>query len=283
MKTKTVIDPNVSVPSPAIVDRAWLIERLAIGNYIHTATAIVRTSAQKTLGGYRLDLPHTGDLDMWLRFALHGNVAYVAERQAAYRRHDRNMSTQLPDLCRSAAMRARHFHIIIQISAGACTMGRCWRRGFVGWFARKMREDRPGAPKAKEGQMRSPLLLVMRGRLDAAKTAFADVDVEPDSDLKANAHSENAIGLQCRSTKPLRLVTGVVIHHPDLVNLYGCSIGANTQDRGVRRDPERRVGRIALQDLVTQLHLRRGNRRGRGFHWSRRDVHERPVSARNQR
>jgi UDP-2-acetamido-3-amino-2,3-dideoxy-glucuronate N-acetyltransferase len=29
--------------------------------------------------------------------------------------------------------------------------------------------------------------------------------------------------------KTATLGAGVVIHHPDLVNLYGCSIGANTR------------------------------------------------------
>ncbi len=129
----TVTDPNVSAPSTEIVDRAWLIERLAIDNYIHTATAIVRTSVQKALGGYRLDLPHTGDLDMWFRFALYGNVAYVAERQAAYRRHDCNMSLNY-QICADLQQCVRAFQYHYQDIRRGCPTGCCWRRGFAGWW-----------------------------------------------------------------------------------------------------------------------------------------------------
>jgi hypothetical protein len=53
---------------------------------------VVRTSLQRKLGGYREDLPHAGDLEMWLRFAAHGAVAYLAGvDQAYYRRHVASM------------------------------------------------------------------------------------------------------------------------------------------------------------------------------------------------
>jgi glycosyltransferase involved in cell wall biosynthesis len=41
-------------------------------NSVETATAVVRTSVQKRVGGYRPELPHAGDLEMWLRFAAVG-------------------------------------------------------------------------------------------------------------------------------------------------------------------------------------------------------------------
>lgn len=56
-----------------------------------TPTAIVRTSVQKQIGGYRKELPHAGDLDMWLRFARRGSVAVMDAYQAVYRKHDSNM------------------------------------------------------------------------------------------------------------------------------------------------------------------------------------------------
>jgi len=62
------------------------------GNLIPTPTAIVRTSTQKTIGGYRAFLPHTGDLEMWLRFATHGIVARIDAVQAIYRKHSTAMS-----------------------------------------------------------------------------------------------------------------------------------------------------------------------------------------------
>jgi glycosyltransferase involved in cell wall biosynthesis len=57
-----------------------------------TPTAIVRTSTQKAIGGYRASLPHTADTEMWMRFAAHGGVARIDAVQAIYRRHASNMS-----------------------------------------------------------------------------------------------------------------------------------------------------------------------------------------------
>lgn len=88
------------LPAPAsdpakaeIVDTAWLVAKLAVGNHIGAATAVVRSTTQKKLGHYHRDLPHSGDLEMWLRFALNGKVAYIPQLQAAYRRHECNLSS----------------------------------------------------------------------------------------------------------------------------------------------------------------------------------------------
>jgi GT2 family glycosyltransferase len=78
------------------------IERSGPLDIVATATAVVRTDLQKQLGGYRAELPHAGDMEMWLRFALHGSVGFVDADQAVYRRHENNMSLNfiggLPDL-----------------------------------------------------------------------------------------------------------------------------------------------------------------------------------------
>lgn len=63
-------------------------------NPVTTPTAIVRTSWQQRLGGYRSDLPHTGDLEMWMRFARNGSVGIVRFVQGEYRWHGQNMGTQ---------------------------------------------------------------------------------------------------------------------------------------------------------------------------------------------
>lgn len=66
-----------------------------VWNPISTPTALVRTSAQKAVGGYRPSLPHAGDREMWLRLATQGNVAELrGSVQAFYRLHDRNMHKQ---------------------------------------------------------------------------------------------------------------------------------------------------------------------------------------------
>jgi hypothetical protein len=70
--------------------------RLCIGaganNVVPTPTAIVRTRLLKQLGGYRADLPHSGDLELWLRLAAHAPVGFVKADLAVYRRHCTNMS-----------------------------------------------------------------------------------------------------------------------------------------------------------------------------------------------
>lgn len=63
------------------------------GNPIPTPTVVVRTNLQKTLGGYRADLPHAGDLEMWLRFAAFAPIGFVDNFQAYYRKHIGNMHT----------------------------------------------------------------------------------------------------------------------------------------------------------------------------------------------
>ena len=60
-----------------------------------TPSVVVRTSVQQAIGGYRTELPQTGDVEMWMRFAVHTDIAYVrGVDQAYYRIHDTNMSTQ---------------------------------------------------------------------------------------------------------------------------------------------------------------------------------------------
>lgn len=63
----------------------------AATNIVPTPTAVVRTSLQKRVGGYRADLPHSGDMEMWLRFSLHSAVGVLDADQAYYRLHGRNM------------------------------------------------------------------------------------------------------------------------------------------------------------------------------------------------
>ncbi|HWC00307.1 MAG TPA: glycosyltransferase family 2 protein [Bryobacteraceae bacterium] len=63
-------------------------------NTVFSPTAVVRTLVQKKLGGYHSTLPHSADMEMWLRFAAHGSVGIVNWFQAFYRVHQRNMSRQ---------------------------------------------------------------------------------------------------------------------------------------------------------------------------------------------
>jgi len=66
-------------------------------NPIATPTVVVRTAAQKAVGGYRSDLPHSADLEMWLRLAARGAVAWIDAPQAVHRPHEHNMSRAFGD------------------------------------------------------------------------------------------------------------------------------------------------------------------------------------------
>src|SRR3712207_4053622 len=63
--------PRVIAPPPGRtvwsgVD--WIEARCRTGqNVLSSPEAVVRTSVQQQVGGYRPDLPHAGDLEMWMR------------------------------------------------------------------------------------------------------------------------------------------------------------------------------------------------------------------------
>ncbi|MFI8824832.1 glycosyltransferase family 2 protein [Streptomyces sp. NPDC053431] len=73
----------------------WLERRFREGTgCITSPEVVVRTSLQKKVGGYDPDLPHAGDIEMWMRLAAHADVGYVrGADQAFYRVHGDNMST----------------------------------------------------------------------------------------------------------------------------------------------------------------------------------------------
>jgi glycosyltransferase involved in cell wall biosynthesis len=81
----------------------WLERRFRESvSCISSPEVMVRTSLQQQIGGYDPQLPHTGDTEMWLRFAAHADVGYVrGVDQAFYRSHGQNMTisrTRLVDL-----------------------------------------------------------------------------------------------------------------------------------------------------------------------------------------
>lgn len=73
---------------------AWCDSVCRLGhNRLASPEVVVRTTAQQEVGGYREDLPHAGDLEMWLRLAAAGDVAEIrGPTQALKRMHPRNMS-----------------------------------------------------------------------------------------------------------------------------------------------------------------------------------------------
>ena len=74
----------------------WLAGRCRAGhNVISSPEVVVRGAIQRAVGGYRPDLPHLADFEMWLRIAAVSNIAYVrGAPQAFYRRHSATMTTE---------------------------------------------------------------------------------------------------------------------------------------------------------------------------------------------
>lgn len=61
---------------------------------IYSPEAVVRTSVQRSVGDYSPDLPHSGDLEMWLRFAAVSDIGRInGPDQALKRTHGSNMIT----------------------------------------------------------------------------------------------------------------------------------------------------------------------------------------------
>ncbi len=71
----------------------WNAARCKSGvNVITSPEVVVRGSVQRAVGGYRPELPHAGDLEMWLRIASISNIGFVrGPAQAYYRVHSGSM------------------------------------------------------------------------------------------------------------------------------------------------------------------------------------------------
>jgi glycosyltransferase involved in cell wall biosynthesis len=100
---------GADIPKPNLHVRGWSVWRgtdwIAAQcrrgrSCIYSPEAVVRTSVQLSVGGYSAELPHTGDLEMWLRIAAVSDVARVNGPDQALRRvHGASMmQTQFADL-----------------------------------------------------------------------------------------------------------------------------------------------------------------------------------------
>jgi glycosyltransferase involved in cell wall biosynthesis len=63
-------------------------------NPLAASGIIVRTELQQTAGGYLPELPHSGDLEMWLRLAARADLAIVDAVQCFTRLHATNMRNE---------------------------------------------------------------------------------------------------------------------------------------------------------------------------------------------
>ncbi len=70
----------------------WLDKRFRAGyNVITSPEVVVRGTVHRAVGGYRRELPHSGDLEIWLRIAAVSDIAFLHHTQAYYRVHPSSM------------------------------------------------------------------------------------------------------------------------------------------------------------------------------------------------
>lgn len=77
----------------------WLLARCRSGyNVVASPEVVMRTATLRAIGGYRKDLPHAGDFEMWMRTSAVSDVGYlVGVDQAYYRQHALNMHKKMFD------------------------------------------------------------------------------------------------------------------------------------------------------------------------------------------
>ncbi len=93
----TPIRPLPKIGTDTVLEGVRFMELSGASNIVPTPTAVVRTAMQQAAGHYRPELHHSGDMEMWLRLAALGRVAFVNADQAVYRRHASNMSLWTAD------------------------------------------------------------------------------------------------------------------------------------------------------------------------------------------
>jgi hypothetical protein len=111
-----------------IEGRDYIRRSCEVGVPAPSPSTLVRTSAQKAIGGYNPAFPHTSDMDMWMRFAARGPIAILRDAQAGYRWHGGNMTLLYPHV-RDLRMRILTCEDVYKHSGGESI------RGFAQWIA----------------------------------------------------------------------------------------------------------------------------------------------------
>ncbi len=92
----------------------WLAQRCKLGrNIIRSPEVVIRTSVLREIGGYRIDLPHAADFELWMRVATVSDVGYVGGAdQAYYRTHAGNMHHSAFDMLDDFSQRLACFDAV---------------------------------------------------------------------------------------------------------------------------------------------------------------------------
>lgn len=75
-----------------LLEAGPLLRKSVAGNPVSTPTMVVRTELQRAVGPYAHELPHSADMEMWMRYASRSRVAVTRHVQAYKRLHGSNMS-----------------------------------------------------------------------------------------------------------------------------------------------------------------------------------------------
>ncbi|MBZ4486902.1 glycosyltransferase [Microbacterium sp. cx-55] len=132
----------------------WIDRQFRRGlSIIYSPEAVVRTAAHRQAGWYRPELPHSGDLEMWLRLADVAHVARINGPDQAYRRvHEASMmhtafATPLADL---EQRRAAYESFLDRSSLPAARVARLRRTmqkrlaaEAIGWACDRLSEPAP--------------------------------------------------------------------------------------------------------------------------------------------
>ena len=108
---------------------SWIDQMCGTGrNSVRSPEVVMRTRVLYRIGGLRPDLPHSGDLEMWLRAAAVSDVAYVGGAdQAYYRVHANNMHNSF-NLLADVYHRLRAFDIFLDENSGLLADAESLRR-----------------------------------------------------------------------------------------------------------------------------------------------------------
>ncbi len=87
---RVTVETRTECPTGIWVDA---VRTLAVSNRIRPPGIAVRRSGYEAVGGFRTDLHHAADWDMWVRLALHGPVWFEDRILARYRVHETQDTT----------------------------------------------------------------------------------------------------------------------------------------------------------------------------------------------
>jgi glycosyltransferase involved in cell wall biosynthesis len=94
---KEVVDWAALERPDSIFDGRKFLYWLLMKNCILAPAVLARAECYRTIGPFPLDMPYAGDWYLWCAFALHYDVAYLAEPMVNYRLHSRSMTCILRD------------------------------------------------------------------------------------------------------------------------------------------------------------------------------------------